>query len=93
MTLAVMAFAVTVAALVQGAIGVGFALIVAPIAAALRPDLLPGSILFLMLPLNAYVAGAETLLFRPSRCELDHRRPDSRNFAGLSILVAVRHPS
>jgi len=41
-SLAIMALAVAVAALVQGAIGVGFALIVAPIAAVIRPDLLPG---------------------------------------------------
>ena len=59
MTLALVAFAVAVAALIQGAIGVGFALIVAPIAAIVRPDLLPGSLLILMLPLNAYVAWRE----------------------------------
>ena len=47
--LALLALAVTVAALIQGAIGVGFALIVAPIAAVVRPDLLPSAILILML--------------------------------------------
>ena len=50
-------------ALIQGAIGVGFALVVAPLAAVLRPDLLPGSILLLMLPLNAYVAWRERTSF------------------------------
>jgi hypothetical protein len=46
----------------DGAIGVGFALIVAPIAAIIRPDLLPGAILILMLPLNAFVAWRERSL-------------------------------
>ena len=61
--LIVIIIAVAVAALIQGAIGVGFALIVAPIAAVLRPDLLPGSILLLMLPMNAYVAWRERAFF------------------------------
>ena len=52
MTDLAIALAVMVAALIQGAIGVGFALIVAPIAAIIRPDLLPGAILVLMLPLR-----------------------------------------
>ena len=42
-----------------GAIGVGFALVVAPVAAIIQPDLLPGAILVLMLPLNAFVACQE----------------------------------
>jgi len=61
--LALIAFAVVIAALIQGAIGVGFALIVAPVAAIVRPDLLPGSLLILMLPLNAYVAWRERAHF------------------------------
>ena len=89
MTLAVMAFAVTVAALVQGAIGVGFALIVAPIAAALRPDLLPGSILFLMLPLNAYVAWRERFYFDLRGASWITAGRIAGTFAGLSIIVAV----
>jgi uncharacterized membrane protein YfcA len=63
MALGLIAVAVVVAALIQGAIGVGFALIVAPIAAIVRPDLLPGSLLILMLPLNAYVAWRERAHF------------------------------
>jgi uncharacterized protein len=46
--------AVAVAACVQGTIGIGFALIVAPVLAFLRPDLLPVSLLLLMLPLNLF---------------------------------------
>jgi uncharacterized membrane protein YfcA len=49
-----MATTVTIAACVQGTIGIGFALIVAPVLAFLRPELLPVSLLFLMLPLNLF---------------------------------------
>ena len=54
MELLLIVSAVAVAACVQGTIGIGFALIVAPILAFLRPELLPGSLLFLMLPLNLF---------------------------------------
>jgi len=46
--------AVALAACVQGTIGIGFALIVAPVLAFLRPELLPASLLLLMLPLNLF---------------------------------------
>lgn len=39
--------------------GVGFALVVSPVLALLAPSLLPGCVLLLMLPLNAYVAWRE----------------------------------
>ncbi|QTP56656.1 sulfite exporter TauE/SafE family protein [Billgrantia sulfidoxydans] len=52
---AVIATATGIAAFVQGAIGIGFALIVAPVLGFLRPDLLPVALLILMLPLNLYV--------------------------------------
>lgn len=45
---------IAIAACVQGTIGIGFALIVAPVLAFLRPELLPVSLLFLMLPLNLF---------------------------------------
>jgi hypothetical protein len=51
--------AVTAGGLLQGSTGVGFALVVSPVLAVLRPDLLPGCVLILMLPLNAYVAHRE----------------------------------
>lgn len=92
MTLTVMVIAVTVAALVQGAIGVGFALIVAPIAAVLRPDLLPGSILFLMLPLNAFVAWRERRHFDLRGASWITLGRVAGTFAGLWILVAVTRP-
>jgi len=54
---------VTIAACVQGTIGIGFALIVAPVLAFLRPELLPVSLLFLMLPLNLFTVLREHQAF------------------------------
>jgi uncharacterized protein len=91
-TLAVMALAVMVAALIQGAIGVGFALVVAPLAAVLRPDLLPGAVLMLMVPLNAYVAWRERAFFDlPSTGWITAGR-FAGTFAGLWILLVVTTP-
>lgn len=56
---AAIAAVVALAAFVQGAIGVGFALIVAPVLAFTAPGLLPGGLLLLMLPLNAFVGWRE----------------------------------
>jgi uncharacterized membrane protein YfcA len=56
---------VVVAAFVQGTVGVGFALIVAPIVGMLAPQLLPVALLIMMLPLNFYVSWRE-------RKALDH---------------------
>jgi uncharacterized membrane protein YfcA len=56
---ALIATGVMVAGFVQGTTGVGFALIVAPILALLAPDLVPVSLLMLMIPLNVYVAWRE----------------------------------
>ena len=58
-TLALLAAAVVIASFVQGTIGVGFALILAPILGLLAPALLPGALLLVMLPLNAWVAWRE----------------------------------
>ena len=88
-TLVVLALAVAIAAFVQGAIGVGFALIVAPIAAVLRPELLPGSILILMLPLNAFVAWRERHhIDVPSLSWITAGR-FAGTFAGVWVLLAV----
>lgn len=58
MTLEVIAVLCTVfiAAFVQGTTGMGFALILVPILALVQADMIPGALLYLMLPLNAYVA-------------------------------------
>lgn len=55
----ILSVVVFAAAFVQGAIGIGFALIVAPIIGLMRPDLLPVTLLILMLPLNSLVAWRE----------------------------------
>ncbi|MYW43211.1 sulfite exporter TauE/SafE family protein [Streptomyces sp. SID161] len=57
--LAVLALTVAAAAFVQGASGLGFALIVAPVAGLLDPALLPVFVLTSMIPLNLYVAWRE----------------------------------
>ncbi|TNC06642.1 sulfite exporter TauE/SafE family protein [Methylobacterium terricola] len=56
---AALATAVAVGGFVQGTIGFGFALIVAPIAIALAPDLIPTTVLVLMIPLSLYVIARE----------------------------------
>jgi uncharacterized protein len=59
----VLAATIAIAACVQGTVGIGFALIVAPVLAFLRPELLPLSLLFLMLPLNLFTAFRERQAF------------------------------
>ncbi|MFC9537485.1 TSUP family transporter [Streptomyces sp. NPDC056975] len=56
---AVLAVTVALAALVQGSSGLGFALIVAPVAGILDPGLVPVFVLASMIPLNLYVAWRE----------------------------------
>jgi uncharacterized membrane protein YfcA len=58
-TQAAIAAAVAAGALLQGSIGVGFALVLSPVLVLLAPDLVPSCVLILMLPLNAYVAWRE----------------------------------
>lgn len=56
---AILAAAVLASSFVQGSIGIGFALIVAPLVGVMVPSLLPVTVLLLMLPLNALVAWRE----------------------------------
>lgn len=58
-TLPALAVAVVIAAAIQSAIGVGFAMIIAPTMAFIAPDLIPAALLVLMIPLNFYVAWRE----------------------------------
>ncbi|MBT2394961.1 sulfite exporter TauE/SafE family protein [Streptomyces sp. ISL-100] len=58
-TMAILAVTVAVAAFVQGSSGLGFALIVAPVAGLLDPGLVPVFVLASMIPLNLYVAWRE----------------------------------
>jgi uncharacterized protein len=55
----VLAITIGVAAFVQGTVGMGFALIVAPVCALMAPGLLPVALLVLMLPLNLFVTWRE----------------------------------
>ncbi|MFD5124309.1 sulfite exporter TauE/SafE family protein [Streptomyces sp. NPDC058385] len=57
--LAVLAVTVAIAAFVQGSSGLGFALIVAPVAGIVDPGLVPVFVLASMIPLNLYVAWRE----------------------------------
>lgn len=59
MILWIVAAVTALAAFVQGAVGVGFALIVAPVLSLTLPQTLPVTLLLIMLPLNAYVAVRE----------------------------------
>lgn len=56
---AVLAVVTFACAFIQGAIGIGFALIFAPIVGMLKPELLPVTLLLLMLPLNLHVTWRE----------------------------------
>ena len=59
LTLIGLAVVVAVAAFVQGTSGMGFALIATPAIGIVQPDLLPVTVLALMIPLNTYVAARE----------------------------------
>lgn len=50
---------VLVASFIQGSTGMGFALIAVPVFSLVEPSLIPVVVLFLMLPLNTYVAHRE----------------------------------
>ncbi|KOU23422.1 permease [Streptomyces sp. WM6372] len=76
-TLTVLALTVALAAFVQGSSGLGFALIVAPVAGILDPGLLPVFVLASMIPLNLYVAWRE-------RAALDLRGAGWITFARLA---------
>lgn len=50
---------VAISAFIQGATGLGFAMISAPVVALIDPSLIPVALLILMIPLSAYVAHRE----------------------------------
>ena len=58
-TYALLGVTVLIAALVQGATGLGFALISGPVVGIVSPRLLPVFLLVQMIPLNGYVAWRE----------------------------------
>lgn len=57
--IALLALAVLGGAFLQGTTGIGFAMLLAPVAALIAPGLVPVAILIWMLPLNAFVAWRE----------------------------------
>jgi uncharacterized membrane protein YfcA len=80
---------VVFAGFVQGSTGVGFALVVAPVLGLVAPQMLPVTVLILMLPLNIYVARRErvALDFRSGAWVTAGRLAGT--FAGLWVLVAL----
>jgi uncharacterized membrane protein YfcA len=82
--------AVAVGALLQGSMGVGFALVVSPVLALLAPDLLPGCVLILMLPLNAYVAWRERRAIDWRGCGWITLGRCAGGIVGLAVLVQLR---
>lgn len=86
---AMIALAVLAAGFVQGATGVGFALIVAPVVGLLEPRLLPVCVLVLMLPLNVYVLWRErAALDKPGAGWITAGRV-AGTFGGLWLLVML----
>ena len=87
--IAILAAVTFVAAFIQGSLGIGFALIVAPIVGMLRPDLLPVTLLLLMLPLNLHVAVREREHVDWSGATWITAGRFAGTFAGLWLLAAL----
>lgn len=80
---------VTVSAFVQGAVGIGFALIAAPVFALVDTRYLPVTLLVLMLPLNFLVAWRERGAIDFSDATWITAGRFLGTFAGMAILVAL----
>lgn len=89
MLFALLAVAAFVSAFVQGASGMGFALIMAPVIGLLHPQLLPVGVLVLMVPLNAHTAWRErsAIDWRGTAWILAGRFPGT--FLGLWLLAIL----
>ena len=87
--IAILAAVTFVAAFIQGSLGIGFALIVAPIVGMLKPDLLPVTLLLLMLPLNLHVAVREREHVDWSGATWITAGRFAGTFAGLWLLAAL----
>lgn len=87
--LATLVAVVFVSAFVQGALGIGFALIVAPVAGVLQPGLLPVTLLILMLPLNFLVAWRERAAIDWAGARWITAGRFVGTFAGLWLLTAL----
>lgn len=89
LTFALLAILVAGSAFVQASIGVGFALIMAPVLALVAPELLPGGLLLLMLPLNAFVGWRERAAFDWFGSGWITAGRAAGTFLGFWVLVAV----
>lgn len=91
MTISLLAVSLTVfaAAFVQGTTGMGFALILVPVLALSQPDMIPGALLYLMLPLNAYVACRERKAIDMYGASWITLGRFAGTFAGLWILLML----
>ena len=87
--LMLMALSVLVAAFTQSATGMGFALIVVPVFGLLAPSLLPGGLLLMMLPLNAYIAWRERKAIDFGGVKWITAGRAAGTFGGLWVLVAI----
>lgn len=87
--IALLGLGVTVGAFVQGAIGVGFALVVAPLTSLLAPALLPATVLLLMLPLNGLVIWREPGRVEMRSASLVTAGRVAGAFGGLALLVML----
>ncbi|OMQ46502.1 sulfite exporter TauE/SafE family protein [Ensifer sp. 1H6] len=87
--IAILAIVTFVSAFIQGALGIGFALIVAPVVGMLKPELLPVTLLLLMLPLNLHVALRERAHVDWSGATWITVGRFAGTFAGLWLLAAL----
>ncbi len=87
--LAILAIVTFISAFIQGSLGIGFALIVAPVVGMLKPDLLPVTLLLLMLPLNLHVAVRERDHVDWSGAKWITVGRFAGTFAGLWLLAAL----
>ena len=87
--IAILAVVTFVSAFIQGSLGIGFALIVAPVVGVLKPDLLPVTLLLLMLPLNLHVAARERRHVDWSGATWITIGRFAGTFAGLWLLAAL----
>ncbi|MCB1375053.1 MAG: TSUP family transporter, partial [Rhodobacteraceae bacterium] len=88
-TLLLLSVAVAASAFVQGAVGIGFALIIAPTLALLDPSTLPVTLLILMLPLNFIVAWRERAAIDRSGATWITGGRFLGTFLGMAVLVAL----
>lgn len=88
-TLLLLSVAVAASAFVQGAVGIGFALIIAPTLALVDPSTLPVTLLILMLPLNFIVAWRERAAIDRSGATWITAGRFVGTFLGMAVLVAL----